>query len=86
MPVKKAALLKEYAFFFHYNKPETVRRGKVTITLHYRGTCYMVDNVHCLVPCEGRIRKSAPRFVMAGKAACMNLEEGVATLSDWGFV
>lgn len=60
--------MKSFAFWFHYNKPETQRRGKVTLSLHYKGQCHLIDNIECFVTVAGRIRKDQPRFVMAGRA------------------
>lgn len=72
--------MKARSFFFHYNKPESLRRGKPVISLHFKSICHMVDNVVCKVATEGRLRKSAPRFVMAGKAAEISINDGVATI------
>lgn len=71
---------KAYSFFFHYNKPATMKRGKPTITVHYKGQCHLVDNVDVLVPCHGRVRNTQPRFVMAGKAMALSVSQGVGVL------
>ncbi len=55
------------SFFFHYNKPASQRAKKPQISVHYDKTCYIVDNIECHVPTEGRIRKRQPYFVMVGK-------------------
>lgn len=54
------------AFFFHFNKPATIKNKKVVISIHYKNTCHLVDNVYCDVPCKGRIRNTQPKFVMCG--------------------
>jgi hypothetical protein len=70
-----------YAFYFHYNKPATQRAGEVTISVHYKDTCYLVRNVVCNVPVKGRIRKTQPRFVMAGKAVSFKIKDKVAYIA-----
>lgn len=70
------------SFFFHFNKPASQKAGKPQITLHASGKCLVVDNVVCNVPVAGRLRKEQPRFVMAGKAANIVIDQdNVATLS-----
>lgn len=68
------------AFYFHFNKPATQRAGKVQVSLHYKDTCHVIDNIDCRVPVRGRIRKTQPRFVMAGKAKSVRFEDGVAVI------
>jgi len=74
-------MAKPTAFFFHFNKPATMRAGKVVISLHYKDTCHLVNNVVCNVPVSGRVRKSQPRFVMAGKSAQIDMVGGIATIN-----
>ncbi len=65
-------------FFIHYNKPETQRRGKVTISVHHKHVCHMVDNVVCQVPTEGKINRTQPFFVMQGKCQEVLINKGIA--------
>lgn len=58
---------KDKAFWFHYNKPESLKSGKPQITLHWNGGCHILDNVICDKPTMGRIRKNQPRWVIAGR-------------------
>jgi hypothetical protein len=69
------------SFFFHFNKPQTQRTGKVQISVHHNDTCHIVDNVECSVPIRGRIRKSQPRFVMTGKCKNFVIKNGIAVIS-----
>lgn len=69
------------AFFFHYNKPASQRVGKQQISVHHKGCCYIVDNVECNVPTKGRLRKTQPRFVMAGKCNHLVIKNGIAKLT-----
>lgn len=56
------------AFFLHYSKPATRQAGAPRISVHVAGTCHIVTNVFCQVSTHGRIRKTQPRWVLAGRA------------------
>jgi hypothetical protein len=58
-------------FWFHYNKPASRAAGKPQVSIHYRGSCYVVDNIECDVPIWGHINKRQPYFVMKGKCSSM---------------
>lgn len=69
------------SFFFHFNKPETLRRGRPTISVHFKGACHLVDNIVCRVPTTGRVRNTSPKFVMTGKAQDVEIDSSnVATI------
>ena len=55
------------AFWFHYNKPESKRRGHPVMTLHYSNQCSLVRRIICHVPVRTRERRSQPHVVMAGR-------------------
>lgn len=71
---------KAYSFFFHFNKPASQREGKVQVSVHYKDTCHIVDNVECKVHCEGRISKRQPRFAMRGKAERVTIKNNIAVI------
>ncbi len=71
---------KPRSFFFHFNKPASRAAGKPQISVHTAGKCHIVDNVICDVPTVGRIKKTAPTFVMTGKGFT-HIGNGVAVLS-----
>lgn len=52
--------MKQYRFFYHYYKQ------KKAMTIHFRGTCTVVDNIECHVPCETKWKKAQPQLVMQG--------------------
>lgn len=54
------------AFWFHYNKPESAKRGRPVCTVHYKGQCLFVEEIDCAVPVKTRKRNQQPRLVMAG--------------------
>lgn len=56
------------AFTLHYNKPASAQAREPRISVHVAGACHIVSNVICSVPTWGRIRKTQPRWVLAGKA------------------
>lgn len=61
-----------YRFFFHYNKVAK------QMSVHFRGTCYIVNNVECRVPCETKWNKRQPRLVMRGMASDVTIIKGAA--------
>lgn len=69
---------RKYVFFFHYNKPASQSKGKPVISLHWKGACYLVDNVECACGTHGRIRNKQPMFVMTGKAEQVDFQDGIA--------
>ena len=68
------------SFWFHYNKPASVQKGKPQITVHYNNTCHLVDNLECSVPTKGRIRKAQPRWVISGKLKSFEIKNGIAII------
>lgn len=70
--------MKKKRFFFHYNKPESLRKGKPQISIHVNKTCIIVDNIECTVPTEGKINKRQPYFVMQGWASDVRIENNKA--------
>lgn len=68
------------SFFYHYNKPASRAAKKPVISVHYAGTCHLVNNVLIGVPTWGKIRKIQPYFVICGRANSMYIEEGVAII------
>lgn len=53
-------------FFFHYNKPASKQAGRVRWSIHWRGTCYIVDHIVCFEPTESKVNKRQPYAVMQG--------------------
>lgn len=41
----KRVMKKQYVFYFHYNKPASIKAGKPQLTVHYQKTCFLVDAV-----------------------------------------
>lgn len=68
-------------FIFHYNKPESLKAGKPKISLHFNKKYHLVDNIVVNVKSGGRIRKSQPHFVIAGKAESIEIIDDIAYLN-----
>jgi hypothetical protein len=60
-------------FFYHFNK---ARRA---MTVHFMGTCYIVQNVVCRVPCETKWQARQPRLVMRGFAHTLAIDPITST-------
>lgn len=59
--------MKKYSFYFHYNKPASLKAGSNKLSIHYKGVCHIVDRIICSAPIESKNRKIQPRCVLAGK-------------------
>ena len=58
-----------YRFFYHYFK------AKRKMSVHFRGTCHVVSNVTCNVPCETKWKKTQPSLVMQGFASHLHIDK-----------
>ncbi len=52
--------MKKYRFFYHYNKPNN------KITVHYKGSCLLTENIEVQVPCNSKWNKQQPKLVIQG--------------------
>lgn len=66
------------SFWFHYNRPQSKVKGHTVISIHYLGRCIFVKNIVCNVKTAGRLRKSQPHFVVAGKAKSISIRDEIA--------
>jgi hypothetical protein len=64
--------MSKHRFFYHYF------RGKRAMSVHWRGTCHVVDNVKCDVPCETKWNKRQPYLVMRGFASGVTIRDSEA--------
>jgi hypothetical protein len=55
-------------FFFHFNRPASLKAGTPKLSIHWNNSCRIVDKIICNVPTESRINKRQPRVVMIGKS------------------
>jgi hypothetical protein len=61
-------------FFFHFNKPESLRQKKTLWSVHFKGTCHITEQIVCKVPCESKSNKHQPYAVMRGFASDLTVE------------
>jgi hypothetical protein len=67
--------------WWHYNRPATLKAGRVQLTVHHAGTCHVVDKVMCLIPCQSVVRKRQPRCIMKAKCKAMIIYKGIAIIN-----
>lgn len=60
--------MREYRFYFHYNKPASKTAGYPKLSLHFRNKCHLADVIDCTVPCCSKNNKKQPHCVMEGFA------------------
>jgi len=68
-------------FWFHYNKPESLRQKQNILTVHQAGVCHLVTGIQCNVPIETVNRKTQPRCVLKGKGV-VRVVDGVCTINN----
>lgn len=66
--------MRKYRFFYHYY------RQYKCMSVHFRGSCYKVNNIECKVPCETKWNKNMPNLVMRGFATKVTIKNGKATI------
>jgi hypothetical protein len=66
--------MKIYRFFYHFYK----QKGKMSI--HFKNSCVVVDDVICNVPCETKWKLRQPRLVMQGYATNVRFEGNVGII------
>lgn len=66
--------MKKYRFFYHYYK----QKGKMSV--HFKKSCTIVDNIECLVPCETKWNKTQPNLVMRGFAKNVTFRDKTAII------
>lgn len=66
---------RKYRFFYHYFK------GKKKMTIHFKGTCMVVDNIICNTSCETKWNKTQPNLVMRGFCDEVIIKDGVGIIN-----
>lgn len=64
----------KYRFFYHYYKQ------KKKMSIHFRNTCTVVDNIECKVPCKTKWSKTQPNLRMQGFAKEVIIKNNIATI------
>ena len=73
--------MRKYKAIMHFNKQMSTK-GKPW-TVHYRGTCYIVSEIHCKVPMASAWkpnRKTNPRAFFTAQAESLHIQNSIATL------
>jgi hypothetical protein len=65
----------KWRFFYHYFK------AKNQMSVHFRNSCIVVDNVDCRVPCETKWNKRQPQLVMQGWAKNVQIIDNKAIIT-----
>ena len=60
---------RKYRFFYHYN------RQKNKISIHFRGKCYLVDNLSICVAAVSKRSEKSPKFVVQGWTKGIKIQE-----------
>lgn len=75
--------MRKYKAVMHFNKPGA--RNGTPWTVHFRGVCHVVKEIHCLVPMASEFKpekKTNPRAFFTAKASTLTVTpDGIATLS-----
>lgn len=64
--------MKKYRFFYHFYK----QKGKMSV--HFKNSCSVVDNIVCKAECETKWKKTQPRLVMQGFAHNVVFKNNIA--------
>lgn len=67
--------MRKYRFFYHFYK----QKGKMSV--HFRNTCTVVDDIICNVPCETKWNKTQPRLIMRGFAKSVEINNNKAYIN-----
>lgn len=67
--------MKQYRFFFHYNK------SKNCMTVHYRGECLTTKHIKCGVPIETKWNPEQPRLVLRGWCSGLVINPSADTIT-----
>lgn len=73
--------MKPSPFWFHYNKPASLKAKAPRLTIHWMGQAFTVKSMKIQVPTFTRIRRMQPHVVLAGKAQSIEIARGHATIS-----
>jgi hypothetical protein len=71
---------KKYVVWFHYNKPYSQKHGVDMWTVHFRGTCHIVEKIICNIPTFSKNNKKQPRVVMKGSASGVSIDKSTAII------
>lgn len=65
-------------FWYHYNKPASLKSKKPKLTLHFSKACHIVESIVCDVKTFTHLRKDQPRIVVKGHANKIEIKNNTA--------
>lgn len=68
-------------FWFHYNKPASLKQGRNILTVHQGKTCHLVTGIFCTVPIKTEDRKTQPRCILKGTGV-VRIVDGIAYIDQ----
>ncbi len=71
---------KRYVVWFHYNKPYSRKYKKDFWSVHFKHTCYIVEEIDCRIHTKSKTNKKQPRVVMRGSAKSVTLKDNTAII------
>jgi hypothetical protein len=72
--------IKKYVVWFHYNKPYSQKNNVDMWSVHYKGTCHIVEQIKCNIPTFSKNNKKQPRVVMKGYAKKVTIQNNTALI------
>ncbi len=67
-------------FFYHYNKPSSLKFKSPKLSLHFNKTCHIIDKIICHVPTYSHNQKRQPRVIIKGNAKEIKIVDNVAEI------
>lgn len=64
--------IKRYRFYFHYY------RQYKCLSVHYRGKCYKVKDIHCTAPVESKWNEKQPNLILRGFTSSLEIKDQIA--------
>lgn len=75
--------MKPKKFFFHYNKPASLKRGRPVLSLHFDRRCHLVEGLECHVTTRSKSRATSPRVVIEGYAKFIGISDDFAIIDNF---
>lgn len=79
-------MAKCYKYFYHYNKPASLKAGKPQLSVHFKKTCHIVDAVICAAVFHTKNNKKQPHCVITGECSTVVISNNTAIIWDFELV
>ncbi len=67
-------------FFYHYNKPASLKYNLPKLSLHFQNKCHILNKIICHVPTYSHNQKRQPRVIIKGNAREIKIVDNIATI------